>query len=178
MFLFHELGHGIHDLVAKTKFARFHGTMTVIDFGEAPSQMLENWCWQPKPLKSLSKHYSYLSHEYFEAWQEQAKGEPQPPEQIPDEMIESLIGARHRSFGALFYLSLLHMGIFDMMVHEPASHEAIENMNITAEWNKTRKEIMQLDGPEVLGEGYEWGAGQAGFGHAMEEYDAGFYGYL
>ncbi|PMD67393.1 uncharacterized protein K444DRAFT_606334 [Hyaloscypha bicolor E] len=59
------------------------------------------------------------------------------------------------------------------MVHEPASNEAIENMNITAEWNETRKEITKLDGPEVLGQGYEWGDG-----HAMDEYDAGFYGYL
>jgi metallopeptidase MepB len=178
MYLFHELGHGIHDLVAKTRYARFHGTMTVIDFGEAPSQMLENWCWQPKTLKSLSKHYSYLSPEYFEAWKEQAEGEPQPPEQIPDQKIEALLGARHLSFGALFHLRMLHLGIFDMMVHEPPNHEAIENMNMTVEWNKLRKELMQLDGPEVLSEGYEWGAGQADFGHAMNEYDAGYYGYL
>jgi metallopeptidase MepB len=84
MYLFHELGHGIHDLVAKTQYARFHSTMTVIDFGEAPSQMLENWCWTPKTLKSLSKHYSTLSPEYFKAWEEESKGEPHPSAQIPD----------------------------------------------------------------------------------------------
>ncbi|KAE9369656.1 hypothetical protein N431DRAFT_427827 [Stipitochalara longipes BDJ] len=43
------------------------------------------------------------------------------------------------------------------------SHSAIETMNITAEWNRTGKEIVQLDGPEVLGGDYEWGAGQAEF---------------
>ncbi|PWY76027.1 zincin [Aspergillus sclerotioniger CBS 115572] len=37
LMLFHELGHGIHDLVAKTIFAHFHGTMIVNDFCEPPS---------------------------------------------------------------------------------------------------------------------------------------------
>ena len=45
--LFHELGHGIHDLAGRTKYSRFHGTSVVRDFVEAPSQMLENWCWTP-----------------------------------------------------------------------------------------------------------------------------------
>ncbi|THX39606.1 metallopeptidase MepB, partial [Aureobasidium pullulans] len=37
VLLFHELGHGIHDLVAHTKWSIFHGTATVDDFCEAPS---------------------------------------------------------------------------------------------------------------------------------------------
>ncbi|KAJ5261375.1 hypothetical protein N7478_011970 [Penicillium angulare] len=36
--LFHELGHGIHDLVSKTRYSRFHGTMTVLDFCETPRE--------------------------------------------------------------------------------------------------------------------------------------------
>jgi metallopeptidase MepB len=177
MALFHELGHGIHDLVSKTLYSRFHGTMTVIDFGEAPSQMLESWCWTPKTLKSLSRHYSYLSSEYLKSWEEQTKGESQPPEQIPDEMIESLLRIKP-VHSALFHLSSLRLSIFDMMVHQPDNHEAIENMNISAEWNKTRKKITKVDGLEVLGHSDDWGHGQANFGHAISEYDAGYYGYL
>jgi metallopeptidase MepB len=43
-----------------------------------------------------------------------------------------------------------------MMVHEPSSHDAIQNMNITVEWNKLCKEITKLDGPEVLEMEHEW----------------------
>ncbi|KAL1969834.1 hypothetical protein VTN77DRAFT_7343 [Rasamsonia byssochlamydoides] len=176
--LFHELGHGIHDLVSKTIYSRFHGTNTVRDFVEAPSQMLENWCWTPSQLKSLSRHYSTLSPEYFKSWEEQAPAvTPKPPEKIPDELIENLIRTKHVN-DALFNLRQLHFGIFDMTVHEPESHEAIEKLNISETYNKLRKEISQIEGPEVLGEGNEWGHGEATFGHLMGGYDAGYYGYL
>ncbi|KAL1953431.1 hypothetical protein VTO42DRAFT_2838 [Malbranchea cinnamomea] len=177
--LFHELGHGIHDLVAKTTYSRFHGTNTVRDFVEAPSQMLENWCWTPSQLKSLSRHYSSLSPEYYQAWKESAGNstKEKPSETIPDELIENLIRTKHVN-DALFNLRQLHFGIFDMTVHEPASHEEIEKMDISTKYNTLRKEIAQLDGPEVLGQGFAWGHGQATFGHLVGGYDAGYYGYL
>lgn len=28
-----------------------------MDFMEAPSQMFENWCWEPLMLKKMSSHY-------------------------------------------------------------------------------------------------------------------------
>ncbi|PLN85016.1 metallopeptidase MepB [Aspergillus taichungensis] len=175
--LFHELGHGIHDLVAQTTYSRFHGTNTVRDFVEAPSQMLENWCWTPSQLKSLSKHYSTLSPEYLSGWQEQAEGKAPPAEQIPDEVIANLIRTKHVN-DALFNLRQLHFGIFDMTVHQPADHEAIQKLPISATYNKLRHEITQMDGPEALNMGEEWGHGEATFGHLIGGYDAGYYGYL
>lgn len=176
--LFHELGHGIHDLVAKTIYSRFHGTNTVRDFVEAPSQMLENWCWTPSQLKSLSRHYSTLSEDYRKSWEEASATPGTPaPERIPDDVIESLIRTKHVN-DALFNLRQLHFGIFDMTMHEPSSHDAIESLNPTVTYNTLRKEISQIEGPEVLGEGDEWGNGQATFGHLMGGYDAGYYGYL
>ena len=154
--LFHELGHGIHDLVARTIYSRFHGTNTVRDFVEAPSQMLENWCWTPSQLKALSCHYSSLSPEYEAAWKEQAKGESKPDAKLPDELIENLIKTKHVN-DALFNLRQLHFGIFDMTVHEPTSHEELKGYDIPDMYNRLRKEISGLDGPEDLGEGYKWG---------------------
>ncbi|EXJ81048.1 thimet oligopeptidase [Capronia epimyces CBS 606.96] len=176
--LFHELGHGIHDLVSRTTYSRFHGTNTVRDFVEAPSQMLENWCWTPSQLKALSKHYSTLSPEYYAAWKEASGANAgSTEERIPDDLIEKLIKTKNLN-GALFNLRQLHFGIFDMAIHEPKDHESLEAMKISETYNWLRKDISKIDGPEVLGEGYDWGNGQATFGHLMGGYDAGYYGYL
>jgi len=154
--LFHELGHGIHDLVSRTTYSRFHGTNTVRDFVEAPSQLLENWCWTPSQLKALSHHYSSLLPEYEAAWQEQAKGQAKPDDKLPDELISNLIKTKHVN-DALFNLRQLHFGIFDMTVHEPSSHAEAEAMKLSELYNKLRHEITGLDGPEAYGEGYAWG---------------------
>ena len=155
--LFHELGHGIHDLVAKTRFSRFHGTSVVRDFVEAPSQMLENWCWTPSQLKSLSHHYSTLSSEYASSWRETApKDAPKPGEELPDELIENLIRTKHVN-GALFNLRQLHFGTFDMAIHEPKSHAEVESMKFSEMYNKIGYELTRLDTPAQLGKGLDWG---------------------
>ncbi|KAF4335939.1 thimet oligopeptidase [Fusarium beomiforme] len=156
--LFHELGHGIHDLAGRTRYSYFHGTSTVLDFVEAPSQMLENWCWTPSVLKSLSKH-----------WETQ--------EQIPDELIEKLVSTKHLN-SAIGALGQLVIGLFDMTVHTPESHEAVKKLNAGRVWNTLRHEISGTKGPEDLGEGLEWGNRHAGIGHFIGGYDAGYYGYL
>lgn len=170
--LFHELGHGIHDLVSKTTYSRFHGTNTVRDFVEAPSQMLENWCWTPSQLRSLSHHYSHLSPEYEAAYKEASHSDKKPAEQIPNSLIANLISTKHVN-DALFNLRQLHFGMFDMTVHEPKSHEDIEKLDITSTYNKLRHDISQLDGPEALSGDWTWGNGQATFGHLIGGYDAG-----
>ncbi|KAM3419731.1 Thimet-like oligopeptidase [Cercospora zeina] len=163
--LFHELGHGIHDLVSKTIYSRFHGTSTVRDFVEAPSQMLENWCWTPSQIKSLSKHWSHLSPEYEAAWIETGKEKPASAE-MPDDLIQSIINTRHVN-DALFNLRQLHFGIFDMIVHEAPSHDWVKGLDASETYNKLRSEISRIDGPETLGEGWLWGHGQATFGHLI-----------
>ena len=156
--LFHELGHGIHDLSGRTKYARFHGTSVVRDFVEAPSQMLENWCWTPSQLKSLSSH-----------WETGA--------QIPDDLIAKQISVKHVN-DALFNLRQLHFGIYDMTIHTPSSHKEAEDFNLSAMYNSLRTQISGIQGPEVDGLKADWGKGQATFGHLIGGYDAGYYGYL
>ncbi|KAF1344280.1 putative zinc metallo proteinase [Delphinella strobiligena] len=175
--LFHELGHGIHDLVARTTYSRFHGTHVVRDFVEAPSQMLENWCWTPSQLRSLSQHYSYLSDSYKEAWAEHSSTSEQPSEALPEPLINSIVRTRHVN-DALFNLRQLHFGIYDMTIHQGESQEQIKEIDMAELYNRLRSELTKLSGPEVLGQGYDWGNGQATFGHLMGGYDAGYYGYL
>lgn len=87
--LFHELGHGIHDLVAKTEFARFHGASTAEDFNEAPSQMLEYWCWHPEILKSLGQLHTVQDrvHDREDLAEIQERS-------MPDHLIEKLLHSK------------------------------------------------------------------------------------
>lgn len=175
----HELGHCIHDLVSKTRYSRFHGPEGVpVDFGEMPSQLLEQWCWTPSQLKSLSCHYSHLSNEMLKVWERDNTG-PQPEKQMPETLIHALIRSRQITFGPLFYLGQLHRGIFDMAIHQLSSLEEAKSVDLAVIWNKLRKEVQLIDGPEVLGQDYTWGHGYITFTHLMSsDYDAGYYSYL
>ena len=53
--LFHEFGHLLHHLLAgRGRYARFSGVATEWDFVEAPSQMLEEWAWDPQVLATFA----------------------------------------------------------------------------------------------------------------------------
>ncbi|KAK5999972.1 hypothetical protein QM012_005060 [Aureobasidium pullulans] len=173
LLFFHELGHGIHDLVARTRYAVFHGTATVDDFCEAPSQMLEFWCWVPELLQSLSNHYTYLSSAYLATWkQENSDTNSQPEKHIPLSTIERLVEAKNVN-GSLFQSRLLHRSYFDMIVHQPNSLQAMQNMDIGEQWNLLQGQVSFLD----IGDNYK-GLGYSSFNAVIRVYDAGFYGYL
>ena len=185
--LFHELGHGIHDLVSKTRYARFHGSAgTVVDFGEAPSQMLENWYRVPSQLKQLSRHYSSLSEDYLRSWREKQAGNPpsdtstiQPPDlHLPDHMIGKLLGSRGIN-KALVQVHDLVVAVWDFTVHDQQSHDDCQLMNISTTFNRIKREVFPLHGPWDLGDGDEWGHPHTNLQSiACGDYNAGYYGYM
>jgi thimet oligopeptidase len=55
---FHEFGHLLHHLLGgHTRWAGVSGVRTEWDFVEAPSQMLEEWCWDAGVLQRFAKHH-------------------------------------------------------------------------------------------------------------------------
>lgn len=48
--LLHEFGHALHALLSQTRYAAQSGTNVQLDFAEAPSQMLEDWVYEPQVL--------------------------------------------------------------------------------------------------------------------------------
>ncbi|KAJ4158354.1 uncharacterized protein LMH87_008884 [Akanthomyces muscarius] len=152
--IFHELGHAIHTLATKSTYARARDVEA--DFLEAPSQMLENWCWTPSVLKRLSGRWD--------------TGEP-----IPDEMIARLVAAKNMN-AALSARDSVHTALFDMVIHSGESQEHVKAMNCAKIWNELREELTGLHGPD--GMGVEWGHGHLIIDHFITGYDAGYYGYL
>lgn len=145
---FHELGHGIHDLVGKTEYAEFHGPSGCSwDFVEAPSQMLEYWTWSKDELRELSSHYETGA-------------------KIDDELIDSLIRSKHVN-GGLFNLRQLHFGLFDMTLHS-----INPDTDIAKFWNESREKIALVSSGGVETKGFN------SFNHIMGGYQAGYYGYL
>lgn len=53
--LLHEFGHGVHAMLSQTRYAAQGGTNVLRDFVEAPSQMLEEWVYQPETLALFQK---------------------------------------------------------------------------------------------------------------------------
>jgi len=78
--LFHEFGHALHGLLSDCTYETISGTGVSRDFVELPSQIMENWAFEPQVLKSYARHYK--------------TGEP-----IPDELIEKIRTSRHFNQG-------------------------------------------------------------------------------
>ncbi|KAL7920474.1 hypothetical protein ACQKWADRAFT_298655 [Trichoderma austrokoningii] len=171
--LFHELGHGIHDLISRTKFSRFHGTQLPVDFGEMPSTLLENWCWNREILKQISHHYTFQNEQCLSEWHAKYPEAPYPPAQIPDDLLETIVKFRNTNRG-LRLLHILVVSIFDLKIHTPQTHEEIEQIDLSRLWYDLREEIEGLDMTRSRAAGHE----QATFGHLLSGYDMGYYGYL
>jgi thimet oligopeptidase len=95
--LFHEFGHVLHDVLTRAEHLRYAGAETELDFAEAPSQLLEHWCWEPAVLAGFARHYR--------------TGEP-----MPDKLLAGLIAARTAASGVLT-LQQLTRATLDLTYH-------------------------------------------------------------
>lgn len=93
----HEFGHGLHGLLANTKYASLAGTNVLRDFVELPSQFNENYLTEKEFLDGFARHYQ--------------TGEP-----IPAELVDRIIATSQ--FGAAYAcLRQLNFGLLDMAWH-------------------------------------------------------------
>jgi oligopeptidase A len=96
--LFHEFGHGLHHMMTRVQCASVSGINGVAwDAVELPSQLMENWCWQPEALAFISGHYE--------------TGEP-----LPIEMLDNVIAAKNFQ-SAMMTVRQLEFATFDFTLH-------------------------------------------------------------
>jgi thimet oligopeptidase len=96
--LFHEFGHLIHAMLGRSDIASQHPFALKYDFIEAPSQLLENWCWEYEPLKLFARHY---------------KTSEVLPEPLFNKMkLTQLVGR------GIFTMNRLYTGIQDFTFHD------------------------------------------------------------
>jgi peptidyl-dipeptidase Dcp len=103
---FHEFGHALHGLLAKSTYPRIAGTNVSRDFVELPSQIMENWCTDPEFLKMYAFHYK-------------------SGEAIPDELISKMkaSGSFNQGFATTEFLAA---SILDMELHNLSNVEKID----------------------------------------------------
>jgi len=90
--LFHEFGHALHGMLANTTYPSLSGTSVYWDFVELPSQVMENWCYEPESLALFAKHYEtgeIIPQQYVEKIKESAS------------FLEGMATMRQLSFGLL-----------------------------------------------------------------------------
>ena len=67
--MFHEFGHALHGLLSQCTYKSVAGTSVARDFVELPSQIMENWAFQPEVLAMYARHYEtgeVIPAEYIE----------------------------------------------------------------------------------------------------------------
>lgn len=95
--LLHEFGHALHGILTKGKYESMTGTNVDHDFVELPSQIMENWCYEPEYLNTFAKHY-------------------QTGETIPSGLIDKIVASKNY-LSAYYHVRQLQFGILDMAWH-------------------------------------------------------------
>lgn len=147
--MFHEFGHALHGLLSQCTYKSVSGTSTPRDFVELPSQIMENWAFQPEVLAMYARHY-------------------QTGEVIPAELVAKIEAAGNFNQGFMT-TELAAAAILDMKWHEISSLEGVDPMAFEAQACKDMGLIGQII-PRYR---------STYFAHIFSGgYNAGYYSYL
>lgn len=108
--LFHEMGHGLHQLLTRIGELGVAGINGVEwDAVELPSQFMENFCSEWERVRAMTAHVD--------------SGEP-----LPRALFDRMLAAKNFQSG-MFTVRQLEFALFDMLLHsqfDPASDDVLE----------------------------------------------------
>lgn len=93
----HEFGHALHGMLAEGRYGSLTGTSVARDFVELPSQIMENWGYEPEYLNTFARHY-------------------ETGENIPAELIDKIVASKNFLSG-YSQVRQLQFGLLDMAWH-------------------------------------------------------------
>ena len=151
--LFHEFGHGLHQLLTQVDVPGVSGIQGVEwDAVELPSQFMENFCWECEVLEAMTAHVD--------------TGAP-----LPRAVYDRMLAAKNFESG-MATVRQLEFALFDMLLHadyDPDTHTPWESPE--ALLTEVRREVAVVPRPE-------YDRFIEGFSHIFDGgYAAGYYSY-
>ena len=147
--LFHEMGHGLHQLLTRIGELGVAGINGVEwDAVELPSQFMENFCWEWDRVQQMTAHVD--------------SGEP-----LPRALFDRMLAARNFQSG-MFTVRQLEFALFDMQLH--SSYDPTQD-SVLQLLERVRDEVAVNRPPE-------WNRFPHQFSHIFAGgYAAGYYSY-
>lgn len=147
--LFHEMGHAVHSILARTSFQNVAGTRCATDLAELPSTLMEHFASDPTVVGLFARHW-------------------QTGEKLPYEQIASRV-ALTRRFEGLDTERQIILAMFDQACHSAAG--GAPEFDSTALYHQIQAEYATgpRDDPSTSWQGF--------FGHLFG-YGSTYYSYL